>query len=174
MAKTIVAPEPIIYNFFKNIKDVRVVEIETVTIPKTIKGCPYDVSKVTVRRIKTGAKLDLQSEVETNQAAEGRMPDYTLGSRAWGKRIKGTPFVEHNGEIYLSCFVESNVAVYYVDNNTGDSISFGSIMPWLKPTPEPKKQGDLVKKVLFRNYNINSIMSVKLIDDSVDTILKAI
>ncbi len=166
MAKKITAPEPTLYNFFKNIKDVSIVEIETVTTPKTLKGCPYDVSKITVRRVKTGANLDLQSEVETNQAAEGRMPDYPLSSRAWGKRIKGTPFVEHNGNVYLCCLVESNVAVYYVDNNTGDSISFGSIMPWLKPTPEPKKQAGLVKKAIFRNYNLDSIMSVKMVEDS--------
>jgi hypothetical protein len=164
-------PALTIYDFFKDIKGVEIVELETLTIPKTLKGCPYDVSKVTVRRVKTGAKLDLQTEVETNQAAEGHMPNYSLAPRAWGTRIKNTPFVKHNDEVYLCCLVESNVEVYYLDNATGSTIPLVDITPWLKKTPEPKKQAGLAKKAIYRNYNLNSIITAKLIDNSVSAVI---
>jgi len=164
MALAIPVKENELYNFFKSIKKVVVLEIETLTAPKVIKGCPYDVSKVTKRRVKVGRELSIKDEIETNQAAEGLMPNYTLSPRQWGVHVKGTPFVRHNDEVYLPCIVESNVSVEYIDNVTGNSIPFVDIVPYLVKAKEPKKQAGIVKKAIYRNYNINSIMSVKLLE----------
>lgn len=166
MSVAIPISEPTLYSLLNDIKGVETLEMETLTIPKTIKGCPYDVSKVTVRIVKCGTGLDLATEVEANQAAEGHMPSYTLSPRAWGERVKGSPFIKHNEELYLPCIVESNVSVYYLDNETGDVITMADITPWLVKTKEPKKQAGLIKKAIYRSYNLNSIMSVKLIDRS--------
>ena len=171
MSMTIPVTESNLYDFFKTIKGVETIEIETLTIPETIKGCPYDFCKVTKRRVKVGASLSLQSEVEANQAAEGHMPHYPLAPRTWGNKIKGTPLIEHNEEIYLPCIVESNISVCYIDNTTGNNISFVDITPWIKKTKEPKKQAGIVKKAIYRNYNINAIMSVNLLDKESTTLL---
>jgi len=158
--------ESSLYSFLEGIKGVEALEIETLTLPKTIKGCPYDVSKITVRVVRCGTGLDLATEVEANQAAEGHMPNYSLSPRVWGTKVKGTPFIKHKDEIYLPCIVESNLSVYYIDNDTGDVIPLANITPWLVKTKEPKKQAGLVKKAIYRSYNLNAIMSVKLLEKS--------
>lgn len=163
--------EPDIYSFFKSIKNVDIVEIETITVPKTKAGCPYEVIKLTKRRVKVGGKLSLKDEIEANQLAEGHEPNYKLSPRSWGNKVAGTPFVEHNGEVYLPCLVESNIDTVYLDTNTGDPMDMSILSPWLVKPKEPKKQAGIVKKAIYRSYNLNAIVSVKLLDD---TVLEAI
>jgi hypothetical protein len=87
--------------------------------------------------------------------------------------VAGTPFVENNGEIYLPCIVESNIETVYLDTNTGDPIDMKVLSPWLVKPKEPKKQVGIVKKAIYRSYNLNAIVSVKLLDDA-GTVLEAI
>jgi|TARA_B110000503_G_C7098118_1_gene392562 hypothetical protein len=171
--RKIEASEPDIYSFFKSIKNVEVLEIDTVTEPKTKGGCPFEVVKMTKRRVKVGCNLDLKAEIEANQVAEGYEADYKISPRKWGARVAGTPFVENNGEIYLPCIVESNIETVYLDTNTGDPISMKVLSPWLVKPKEPKKQVGIVKKAIYRSYNLNAIVSVKLLDDA-GTVLEAI
>lgn len=167
MSEAIKVSEPDIYNFFKSIKNVDILEIETITVPKTKSGCPYEVIKLTKRRVKVGGKLSLKDEIEANQLAEGHEPNYSLSARTWGSKVAGTPFVEHNGEVYLPCIVESNLDTVYLDTNTGDPMDMSLLSPWLVKPREPKKQAGIVKKAVYRSYNLNAIISVRLINDTV-------
>ena len=167
MSAAIKVPEPDIYNFFKSIKGVDILEIETITVPKTKASCPYEVIKLTRRRVKVGGELSLKDEIEANQLAEGHEPNYKLSARPWGSKVAGTPFVEHNGEVYLPCIVESNINTVYLDTNTGDPMDMSLLSPWLVKPKEPKKQVGIVKKAIYRSYNLNAIVSIRLANDTV-------
>ncbi len=83
--------------------------------------------------------------------------EFVPGPRQWGKRIDGTPFVEHKDKLYLECiFLKSGKSTYYLD---GQQIEKKEIIG----LPEKKEgdQGGLKDKVIIRTFALDSILRVR-------------
>ena len=89
---------------------------------------------------------------------EGKDPSsFTLSPRAWGTRIAGTPFVEHNGQHYLEViFMRSGTVEFLLD---GQPIAREEI----EGLEEPREgeQGGLENKVVIRTFALESITALR-------------
>jgi hypothetical protein len=106
------------------------------------------------RRLKVQAAGELTTIELFETIAKG---EFQPGPRQWGKRIDGTPFVEHKGKTYLECiFLKPGKSTYYLD---GQVIEKKDIIG----LPEKKEgdQGGLKNKVIIRTFALDSIMRVR-------------
>lgn len=90
---------------------------------------------------------------------EGKNPDnFELSPRAWGVRIPNTPFVEHNGKMYLEViFLKPGDVTYLLDGKIIDK----SEIIGLKDHQEGE-QGGLEDKVIIRTFAMDNIIKVKI------------
>lgn len=106
------------------------------------------------RRLKNQSAGELTT-IELFEAIANK--GFEPGPRQWGKRIDGTPFVEHNGKTYLECiFIRPGKSTYYID---GQVIEKKDIIGL-----QEKKEGDqggLKDKVIIRTFALDSILGVK-------------
>jgi len=122
-----------------------------------------------VTKVMRGATVMVFSNSETNAydamvrrrlTEEGKDPDsFELGERAWGVRIPGTPFVEHNGRHYLeTIFMRSGAVEYELD---GVAIDKSDITGLPAPRVDEDSQGGLDRKVVIRTFALDSIMCLR-------------
>jgi len=87
---------------------------------------------------------------------------FKVGPRAWGTRIQDTPFVEHNGQMYLEViFLHAGEASYLLD---GQKTTDPRCIPPSKETGEGNgfEQGGLNNKVIIRTYKVDSIVGITI------------
>ena len=103
-------------------------------------------------------KIQAQGELTTVELFEAiAAKEFQPGPRQWGKRIDGTPFVEHKGKTYLECiFMKPGETTYFLD---GKEIAKKDIIG----LPEKKEgdQGGLKDKVIIRTFALDSIIGVR-------------
>lgn len=97
--------------------------------------------------------------VKRRLVQEGKDPgSFELGPRAWGVRETGTPFVNHNGKMYLEViFISSGEVAYLVDGKP-----YNGPIPGLEVNKQEGHQGGLENKVIIRTYSVDSILSVTI------------
>jgi hypothetical protein len=96
--------------------------------------------------------------VKRRLTAEGKDPaSFTLGERAWGKRIAGTAFVEHNGKYYLEViFMNAGATEYLLDGNPIAKAQIEGL-----PVASVTGQGGLDNQVIIRTYALDSIIALR-------------
>jgi hypothetical protein len=83
--------------------------------------------------------------------------EFEPGPRQWGKRIEGTPFVEHKDKTYLECiFIKPGSSTYFLD---GKEICKEDIIG-LQEKNEGE-QGGLKDKVILRTFALDSIIGIR-------------
>lgn len=99
-----------------------------------------------------------EAMVRRRLEAEGKDPEsFELGPRAWGTRIAGTPFVEHNGKHYLEViFLRAGTVEFLLD---GHVISAGMIEGL--PDKQEGGQGGLDNTVVIRTFALDSITELR-------------
>jgi len=91
-------------------------------------------------------------------AEEGKSSDFTVGPRTWGTRIKNTPFVEHNGEMYLEViFLRAGDVSYHRDGVAVDKRDINGLNE-----PAEGNQGGLDNKVIIRTFKFSSITAITI------------
>jgi hypothetical protein len=90
---------------------------------------------------------------------EGKDPaSFELGPRAWGERIEGTSFVQHNGKHYLEViFLRAGKTEFFLD---GAAIQRHEI----EGLDEPKEstgQGGLENQVIIRTFALDSVTALR-------------
>ena len=101
-----------------------------------------------------------EAMVERRLAKEGKDPaSFQLGQRQWGKRIEGTPFVEHNGEMYLEVIFLKPGKSYYELNAQQINPEFIEGLPEKKAEGE---QGGLDNKVVIRTFKVSNIAGITI------------
>jgi hypothetical protein len=91
---------------------------------------------------------------------EGKNPaSFQLGERAWGKRIPETPFIEHNGGIYLEViFLGAGKSELLVDGKP-----YSGEIPGLEaPKVDEESQGGLDDKVVIRTFKADSVKKIRV------------
>ncbi len=101
-----------------------------------------------------------ENMVKRRLGQEGKDPEtFELSPRSWGERETGTPFVTHDGNLYLEViFLKAGETEYFLDNAT--LIAKEDIIG-LKPVIHAE-QGGLEKKVVIRTFAQESIIGVTI------------
>lgn len=99
-----------------------------------------------------------QRMVNRRLATEGKDATFKAQERKWGTRIDNTPFIEHNGAIYLEVFfIRSGATQFTLD---GAQISKSDIIGMPKSTVSEESQGGLEDQVIIRTIKCDNIRSI--------------
>lgn len=151
-----------------NVNGASIISIDTVTTPK-LKGGKSNPMQGQVRKVMIGANVMVFTNKRSNGyenmvmrrlAQEGKDPkSFQLGPRAWGQRIEGTPFIEHNGALYLEViFLKPGKSHYEHGVRKIDR----SEVIGLEEASEGGEQGGLENKVIIRTFKADSISSITI------------
>lgn len=142
------------------------VGMDTVTDVK-LTGGKKNPQQGRVTKQMTGATVMCFSNSRTNAynamvrrrlEAEGKDPDsFELGPRAWGQRLVGTPFVEHNGNHYLEVIVMKPGSIkYLLDGEPVDADEIEGL-----PDRKESGQSGLENRVIIRTFALDSIVELR-------------
>jgi hypothetical protein len=146
------------------------ISIDTETVP-VLKGGKKNPHQGRVTKISKGASVMVfqnknsnayENMVERRLKAEGKDPaSFTLGERAWGTRITGTPFIEHKGETYLEViFLKApKETVFLLDGKEVDAAEIEGLEP---AAVKEESQGGLENKVIIRTFKCDSIQTIRV------------
>lgn len=98
--------------------------------------------------------------VERRLKKEGKDPaSFELQPRKWGERLTGTPFVEHNDQLYLEViFLKPGKVEYMID---GKVVPKDSIIGLRDRAMDPE-QGGLEDKVVIRTFKVDSLERITI------------
>lgn len=157
-----------IQDLLKDVSGNAIISIDTVT-PVALKGGASNPMKGKVHKVMIGGNVMVftnktingyEAMVERRLAKEGKDPaSFQLGQRQWGKRIEGTPFVEHNGEMYLEVIFLKPGKSYYELNAQQINPEFIEGLPEKKAEGE---QGGLDNKVVIRTFKVSNIAGITI------------
>lgn len=155
---------------FANINGAAFIGIDTVTEVKLTGGKknPFAgrVTKASAEnsvQVFTNKKSNAyENMVKRRLEKEGKDPEsFELSPRAWGTRIPNTPFVEHNGALYLEViFLKAGKSTIMLDGlpYTGDTKDIQGF-PVEK---EPTGQAGLEDQVIIRTFKADSIKRIRV------------
>jgi hypothetical protein len=154
-------------SLLKDVDGNAIISIDTVTTP-TLKGGRANPLQGQIRKVMIGGNVMIftnkrvngyEAMVQRRLAKEGKDPaSFELGERAWGERIAGTPFVEHNGETYLEVIFLRAGKVHYTHGvRPIDKAAITGLQE-----REEGQQGGLENKVVIRTFKASSISSITI------------
>jgi hypothetical protein len=83
--------------------------------------------------------------------------EWKPGPRAWGERVKDTPFITHKGNMYLECiFLKAGKVKYFLDGVEAPKDQIIGLKE-----KEEGHQGGLTNKVIIRTFAIESILKIR-------------
>ena len=136
--------------------------LTTETVPKLTGGKKNAMQGRVTKRTISSVQIfqgtsGYANKVNRRLESEGK-DAFTVGPRAWGERIDGTPFVTHKGNDYLEVIFNKVIASeYFLD---GLVVAKDSIVGLPASKPEGK-QGGLDDKVVIRTYALSSIRELR-------------
>lgn len=150
-----------------NVNGNTIISIDTVTTPK-LKGGRKNPMQGQIRKIMISGNVMVFTNKRSNGyenmvmrrlAAEGKDPaSFQLGERAWGERIEGTPFVQHNGQLYLEViFLKPGKTHFEHGVRPIDRSEIQGL-----EEREEGEQGGLENKVVIRTFKADSISSITI------------
>jgi len=138
-----------IQELMKNVNGSTFVGLDTETEP-ALKGGKTNPFKGRVRKVMVGASVMVFQNKSTNE----------VGPRKWGERIDGTPFVVHQGTMYLEViFLKPGQVKYTVD---GIECADPENITGLELDQEEANQGGLTNKVIIRTFKVASIKRLSI------------
>lgn len=152
----------------KDLKGGTFVGMDTLTTVK-LKGGKKNPMQGRVTKQMLGAQVMCFSNTNTNAyeamvkrrlESEGKAAsDFVLGERAWGTRMPGTAFVEHNGKHYLEAiFMRAGAVQYMLD---GQPIAVSEIEGMDEPDVNQNGQGGLENRVVIRTFTLENITALR-------------
>lgn len=150
--------------------------IDTMTTPRLLGG-QGNPQQGKIRKIMTGAQVLLTTDenssayenmVRRRLEKEGKDPlSFSVQPPKWGKRIPGTPLVEHKGKFYLACLFLTPGKVGYV-MDTADSSGVEVFAPIHESAIQglqdrrPLNQGlSRGNEVTMRTFSLESLTAVR-------------
>lgn len=151
-----------------NVKGATFIGVDTITEVK-LKGGKKNPMQGRVQKVMKGANTmcftnensnGYENMVNLRLEAEGKSAeDFELKPRAWGKRIEGTPFVEHNDKYYLEMiFLHSGETEYLLD---GNPIAKEDIEGLEETKVYDHSQGGLENKVVIRTFAVDNVVALR-------------
>lgn len=145
--------------------------LDTTTVPVLIGG-KKNAMQGRIKKIVTGSSVMTFSNQNSNGysnmvarrlEAEGKDPEsFTLHPRKWGVRVPNMPVVEHKEKQYLEViFLKAGAVAYTLDGKPIDKADIEG----LKASRVEGEQGGLDDKVIIRDYNFDSLNTVRINGD---------
>lgn len=155
------------HSFFAALKSAVICTLHTETELRMLKTGNIYYGRVRKRsKVNVIVGCDYESAVNKQLVRES-IPDapeesFKAKPRVWGTRIHGTPFVTHNGTLYLETMVLRSLDhEYIVDGKSATPSQVEYIERMLGNRKEGESQ-PIEKKVIWRDYKLGSIRAVKL------------
>jgi hypothetical protein len=124
-------------------------------------GNPYpNVRKLSRTQVVIGHKYE--NSVNNQRKREGSEPTFEAMPRKWGERKAGTPFVEHNGKLYLECGMLRVLDEPQYIAESGDELPREAIEPFLPTKGSNAEHQGVEKEVILRDYAIESITEITI------------
>ena len=150
-----------------NVNGNTIISIDTDTVP-TLKGGKSNPMQGKIHKIMIGGNVMVFTNKKSNgyeNMVNRRLEQegfdaqtFAVGPRAWGTRIEGTPFVEHNGALYLEViFLRPGKAEY---KHGVRPIAAEDIIGL--DEKQEAKQGGLMNKVFIRTFKEDSIVAITI------------
>lgn len=92
---------------------------------------------------------------------DGEVEHFEPKPRKWGTRIKGTPFVENNGKLYVEIKVERTLSKPTYRDADGNVLTAEQVAPFLPKRKKNARQG-VDKEVILRDYSMDNIRRIKV------------
>ena len=141
------------------------ISIDTVTTP-VLEGGKKNPMQGQIRKVTIGSNVMVFSNKTVNAydamvrrrlEQEGKDPNtFELGQRRFGERIPGTPFIEHNGQLYLEVIFLKAGKTHF--EHGVRPIERHQVVG-LKEAKEGVQAG-LEKKVVIRTINVDNIKQI--------------
>ena len=98
----------------------------------------------------------------------GNVEAFHAAPRQWGQRVRGTPFVEHNGTFYLEVKVQNALGHRYLFEE--QVIEAEHIKPFLPNRDNEGIRQEVDNIIILRDYKLESIKQV-ILDQEVLTVV---
>lgn len=154
---------PTIQEILANVNGTTFISINTKT-PVKLAGGKKNLLQGRVEKVVTGSNVMVFQNKTTNGyenmvnrrlEKEGKSASFTVSPRAWGERITNTPFVEHDGKLYLEViFLKGGEVKYFVDGAEYNGQIDGL------PIHQEAHQGGLDNSVIIRTFKVENITSI--------------
>jgi len=145
----------------ESLDSAKIVSFIAKTIPQMRKtGNPYYGDIIKLANVNGVINWCYADAVNRQRIREGRRPTFEPLPRAWGHRIPGQPFVEHNGNLYLEVKIEglNEESQYFYK---GRRIQFSKIEEFLIKKHEGSRQG-VENPIILRDYNVFTIQTFSM------------
>jgi hypothetical protein len=153
---------------FGQVNGSSIISIDTETIPVLLGG-KKNPMQGQIRKVTIGNNVMVfqnkntnayENMVERRLIGEGKDPTaFQLSPRSWGRRIEATPFIEHNGAMYLEViFLRAGVTHYEHGVRPIDK----EMIEGLNEKAVEAEQGGLDNKVVIRSFKFDSVRAVKV------------
>lgn len=154
-----------------NVNGASFISFDTLT-DVTLTGGKKNPHQGRVKKLHEGAQVMVfqnkksnayENMVKRRLEAEGKDPEsFELSPRKWGTRIPETPFIEHNGGLYLEViFLKPGKTTLLVDGKVYDEKIHGEIAG-LERKVDEESQGGLENKVEVRTFKASSIRQIRV------------
>ncbi len=138
----------------------QIVTITTATEPKLKKTNPFGV--ITKKSVVNGIiDYNYQAAVNRQRDREGNNEQFTAAPRQWGQKVEGTPFVEHNGQYYLTIKVEKTDTPEYVDDH-GHAVNHEDLLPHFYASSRGSGRQMVAAKIITRDYKLANVTAIKM------------
>jgi len=149
-----------------NIRGATIVTIETKTEPRllakhpaTSEPNPFKDNIVKISHVNGMINWTYVNSVNNQRAREYLTPDFQPLPRKWGRRISGSPLVEHEGNLYLEMKVQRSLSHCY-ETFDGRALDPAMVESYL-PQRKPGRQG-VEGEVILRDYSLANVVSIKM------------
>ena len=144
------------------------VGLDTVTDVK-LSGGRKNILQGRVKKVMKGATVMMftnknsngyENMVNRRLEAEGKVVEFKVHPRVWGKRVEGKPIVEHNGEKYLEAvFIKPGAVHYELD---GKPVDPSTLEGFQSAKVYEEQQGGVENKVALRVFKFSSITGMRI------------
>ena len=126
------------------------------TVPRLLAGNPW-VNLVKSSRVNANLCFDYEKAVNRQRIREGKVADFVVQPRKWGKHIGKSPVVEHKGKLYLNAKINSSTAVYIAD---GKIVTDAEVYAWMGEKHSGRQHVD--KTVESRDFSMENIRELRM------------
>lgn len=153
-------------DLLSNMRGAKFTTIQTRTEPKLLakhpitgETNPFRGNIMKISRVNGMIGWIYANSVNNQRTREDLTPDFEPLPRKWGRRIPGSPLVEHQGALYIELKVERSLGHHY-ETLEGQEVDAATVEQYL-PKRSHGRQG-IEKEVILRDYRLESIQSLKL------------
>jgi hypothetical protein len=148
------------------------VSMDCVTEPK-LSGGQSNPHQGRVAKKTTGLRVQLfnnttknayEAMVTRRRQGEGNDQPFKVKPLQWGRHVPGTPYIEHNGNLYIQTICHnSGESIYLLDGEVTDK---DAIQGLPKPQGSGRQELEDDNAVIVRTFKLDSIVAMRMFGET--------